>query len=171
MNRNRFNAEVRPHLIEIPIGKQGIGFDRLDLDAGVTVTFVAWPAVNESAHRTLLRWPLLANQRNASGNRLSFEKWQDCGKAPMAGRKQTVERPYPPDYVSAETLAYRLDCSRSTVDAYVRDGILPEPEMIGNLQRWDFASVVSFIKARNNAPPHTSGDDSYIKGIRRAPTA
>jgi len=33
MDRNRFNAEVRPHLIEIPIGKQGIGFDRLDLDA------------------------------------------------------------------------------------------------------------------------------------------
>jgi hypothetical protein len=35
MDRNRFNAEVRPHLIEIPIGKQGIGFDRLELDAWV----------------------------------------------------------------------------------------------------------------------------------------
>lgn len=33
MDPNRFNAEVRPHLVEIPIGKQGIGFDRLDLDA------------------------------------------------------------------------------------------------------------------------------------------
>ena len=33
MDPNRFNEEVRPHLIEIPIGKQGIGFDRLDLDA------------------------------------------------------------------------------------------------------------------------------------------
>jgi hypothetical protein len=33
MDRNRFNAEVRPHLTEIPIGKQGIGFDRHDLDA------------------------------------------------------------------------------------------------------------------------------------------
>jgi hypothetical protein len=33
MDRNRFNAEVRPHLTEIPIGSQGIGFDRLDLDA------------------------------------------------------------------------------------------------------------------------------------------
>ena len=32
MDRNRFNAEVRPYLIEIPIGKQGIAFDRLDLD-------------------------------------------------------------------------------------------------------------------------------------------
>jgi len=36
---------------------------------------------------------------------------------------------------------------------------------------WDFALVVSFIKARNNALPDTSDDDPYIKGIRRAPTA
>ncbi|HFL2714605.1 TPA: hypothetical protein ACGWTM_003419 [Legionella pneumophila] len=35
MDRNRFNTLVRPYLIEIPIGKQGIAFDRLDLDAWV----------------------------------------------------------------------------------------------------------------------------------------
>ncbi len=35
MDKNRFNREVRPHLIEIPIGRQGIGFDRLDLDAWI----------------------------------------------------------------------------------------------------------------------------------------
>ncbi len=33
MGRNRFNAEVRPYVTEIPIGVQGIGFDRLELDA------------------------------------------------------------------------------------------------------------------------------------------
>ncbi|MCP4924967.1 MAG: hypothetical protein GY916_03375, partial [Gammaproteobacteria bacterium] len=33
MDRNRFNAEVRPYLVEIRIGKQGIAFDRLELDA------------------------------------------------------------------------------------------------------------------------------------------
>lgn len=33
MDRKLFNAEVRPTLIEIPIGVQGIAFDRLDLDA------------------------------------------------------------------------------------------------------------------------------------------
>ena len=32
MDKNRFNIEVRPYLIEIPIGKQGVAFDRLDLD-------------------------------------------------------------------------------------------------------------------------------------------
>ena len=33
MDPNRFNAEVRPYLTEIPIGIQGIAFDRLELDA------------------------------------------------------------------------------------------------------------------------------------------
>ncbi len=33
MDRNRFNLEVRPYLTEIPIGAQGVAFDRLDLDA------------------------------------------------------------------------------------------------------------------------------------------
>ena len=33
MDRNRFNAEVWRSLTQIPIGKQGVAFDRLDLDA------------------------------------------------------------------------------------------------------------------------------------------
>jgi hypothetical protein len=33
MDKDRFNAEVRPYLVEIPIGRQGVAFDRLDLDA------------------------------------------------------------------------------------------------------------------------------------------
>ena len=35
MDRNRFNVEVRPFLMEIPIGKQGIAFDRLELEAWI----------------------------------------------------------------------------------------------------------------------------------------
>jgi hypothetical protein len=33
MDRNRFNADVRPFVTEIRIGSQGIAFDRLDLAA------------------------------------------------------------------------------------------------------------------------------------------
>jgi len=32
MDKNRFNRDVRPQLSSIPIGTQGIAFDRLDLD-------------------------------------------------------------------------------------------------------------------------------------------
>ena len=35
MDKNRFNTEVRPDLNEIPIGIQGIAFDRIDLDTWV----------------------------------------------------------------------------------------------------------------------------------------
>jgi predicted DNA-binding transcriptional regulator AlpA len=92
----------------------------------------------------------------------------------MSEPKRDTERSYPPDFVSAETLAYRLDCSRSTIDAYVRAGLLPKPEMIGSLPRWDFAAVVAHIKARNQM--HANGivadaDDAYLKGIHRGTSA
>ena len=32
MDKDLFNAVARPYLIQIPIGKRGIAFDRLDLD-------------------------------------------------------------------------------------------------------------------------------------------
>lgn len=35
MDKNRFNVEVRPKITEFPVGRQGVGFDRLDLDAWV----------------------------------------------------------------------------------------------------------------------------------------
>ncbi len=35
MDRNRFNTAVRPYLTTIPIGRQGVAFDRLELDAWV----------------------------------------------------------------------------------------------------------------------------------------
>lgn len=35
MDRNKFNADVRLYLTEIPLGKQAIAFDRLELDSWV----------------------------------------------------------------------------------------------------------------------------------------
>jgi hypothetical protein len=32
MDRNRFNREVKPCLVAVPIGVQGIAYDRIDLD-------------------------------------------------------------------------------------------------------------------------------------------
>jgi predicted DNA-binding transcriptional regulator AlpA len=81
---------------------------------------------------------------------------------------------FPPDYVSAETLAYRLDCSRSTIDAYVRLGLLPKPETIGNLQRWDFGQVKAFIKAQNSGSYEgdraIGEEDEYMKGLEVGPS-
>ncbi len=80
-------------------------------------------------------------------------------------------RNYPPDYVSAETLAHRLDCSKSTVQDYVRRGLLPKPLKIGELVRWRWTDVERFIndlEAEGN--PRADKADPYIVGIENATT-
>ena len=89
----------------------------------------------------------------------------------MTARKHDIARAYAPDYVSAETLAYRLDLSPSTVEAYVRAGLLPRPEMIGSLMRWDFTEVKAFIKSRNAANKVEVGingrpRDAYLERLK-----
>src|SRR5436190_8188940 len=56
MDKNRFNTEVRPALIEIPIGIQGIAFDRLDLDAWVDHYKRCSGRPAASNHRSLDIW-------------------------------------------------------------------------------------------------------------------
>ncbi|WP_225694426.1 hypothetical protein [Pseudomonas savastanoi] len=41
MCRDEFNKTVRPNVREFPIGKQGVGFDRLELDAWADVYIAA----------------------------------------------------------------------------------------------------------------------------------
>jgi predicted DNA-binding transcriptional regulator AlpA len=56
MDRHRFNEEVRPKLMEIPIGSQGVAFDRLDLDAWVDdyIQCSGRPAITRQ--RSLEQW-------------------------------------------------------------------------------------------------------------------
>jgi len=56
MDRHRFNNDVRPNLVEIPMGVQGIAFDRLDLDAWVDdyIQCSGRPAVTKQ--RSLEQW-------------------------------------------------------------------------------------------------------------------
>jgi predicted DNA-binding transcriptional regulator AlpA len=93
------------------------------------------------------------------------------------GRKHDINRPYPPDLCSAETLAYRLDISRSTLDDYVRLGHLPGPVEVGTQRRWRWADIDSWINAHNgvDARPENGltspGDDPYLRGIANAKAA
>lgn len=87
-------------------------------------------------------------------------------------RKNEQARPYPPDFVSAETLAYRLDCSPRCVQDYVKAGLLPNPIMVGNLVRWNWTAVQAYIEARNAAGREDKDDkadrDEYSADIRKA---
>lgn len=83
----------------------------------------------------------------------------------------------PPEFLSAETLALRLDCSRSTIDVYVKAGHLPPPLMIGSLARWDYSEVCAFIRARNERREgigingRSAAADAYSTGIKLGATA
>jgi len=88
-----------------------------------------------------------------------------------------VPRGYAPDYVSAETLAYRLDCSVGEIDAMLRAGGLPPPRIIGKLRRWDFGLVRAFIDMQNSSAPRvgrngqpTADADPYLAGVERGST-
>jgi predicted DNA-binding transcriptional regulator AlpA len=95
----------------------------------------------------------------------------------VTGRKHGVERGFPPDYVSAETLAYRLDCARSTVDDYVRRGLLPKRRIIGNLQRWRWSEIEAWIVNLDAMRPQLGSrdtddeDDPYSLGVKRVTTS
>lgn len=95
----------------------------------------------------------------------------------MGERRRRTGHIYPPDYVSAETLAYRLDLASSLIEIYVRDGLLPKPELIGNFKRWDFTEVRSYIKAMNGhrseiaVEPNGRPRDVYLERLKRGTTA
>jgi predicted DNA-binding transcriptional regulator AlpA len=50
MCRAVFDAEVRPHIREFPIGKQGVGFDRFELDAWADA-YVARKSIEKAANQ------------------------------------------------------------------------------------------------------------------------
>jgi len=86
-------------------------------------------------------------------------------------RKSDVARPYPPDFCSVETLAYRLDCSTRAVHDYAASGLLPKPVTIGNLSRWSWSDVCEHIgqqnavQMRDRAAPSAVDDDEYSSDI------
>ncbi|MDG4560686.1 MAG: hypothetical protein P9E88_05270 [Candidatus Competibacter sp.] len=67
----------------------------------------------------------------------------------MSRQMAGAGRDYAPDFVSLETLAFRLDCQAGDVERLLRAGELPAPWRIGDLKRWDFAVVRAFIAGRN----------------------
>jgi predicted DNA-binding transcriptional regulator AlpA len=87
-------------------------------------------------------------------------------------RKREIERCYRPDYLSAESLAYRLDLSRSTIDEYVKRGLLPKPVQVGAALRYRWSDVESFIATANGELAPINGnvlsgeEDAFSSGIK-----
>ena len=70
MDKHRFNNEVRPRLTEIPIGIQGIAFDRLDLDAWAEHYKHCSGRPAASKNRSLEIWDENERQVSSSGENI-----------------------------------------------------------------------------------------------------
>lgn len=68
-------------------------------------------------------------------------------------------------YVSAKSLARRLDCSETTIHAYVSRRILPAPIHIGELVRWRWIDVEARIESLESGSGPTHHDDPFLKGL------
>jgi hypothetical protein len=77
------------------------------------------------------------------------------------------QRTFPPDYVSRETLAYRLDMKAGAIDQLVKRGILPPPHQIGEALRWWWSEVDRRIRADDLQTNATAAeaDDPYLTAI------
>lgn len=76
----------------------------------------------------------------------------------MADAKHQVRRSYPPDYVDASTLAYRICVSESTVENWVRCGKLPRPTVFHGISRWKWSDIERLIDQR----PDQSHDEILV---------
>lgn len=66
----------------------------------------------------------------------------------------------PPSFMSKASLAAELDISESTVDAYVKRDLLPQPVRFGGSVRWCWADVAAKL-----AMQARGDDDPYMKGL------
>jgi hypothetical protein len=70
MSRAVFDQEIRPYLVTVPIGVQGLGFDRLDIDR----------ALDE----------YISRRGRAPAQQWSKEKWQKPQQVSASGRASGI---------------------------------------------------------------------------------
>lgn len=75
-----------------------------------------------------------------------------------------------PSYVSKATLAAELDLSESTIDDYVKRGLLPKPIQIGGSVRWCWAQVQASLGSMAGAGQH-SENDPFMAGVKNVKAA
>ncbi|WP_241485718.1 MULTISPECIES: hypothetical protein [Pseudomonas] len=78
MCRDEFNKTVRPHVREFPIGKQGVGFDRLELEAWADA-YVQATAIEKGANQDNNR-PRSERQGGSKGD-TQWHKKQSLGSS------------------------------------------------------------------------------------------
>ena len=83
MDKNRFNAEVRPSLTEIKIGTQGVAFDRLELDSWVDdlISRIGKPGTRKLEKTSCQKDHRVSPKGTISGTSTKSSKERDFTKA------------------------------------------------------------------------------------------
>lgn len=76
----------------------------------------------------------------------------------------TIHAERPPSFVSKSTLAAELDIGESTVDDWVRRGLLPRPIRLGSSPRWRWSDVEAHV-----CPKAVAETDPFITGLGNVP--
>lgn len=77
-------------------------------------------------------------------------------------------RLYPPDFCTADTMAYLLELGVSTFHRYVAEGKLPPGIRIGGCRRWSRTRVLTFLETIAEGEEGRSGDE-LLEALRNGP--
>lgn len=75
--------------------------------------------------------------------------------------------PYPPPWQDAATLCAHLCISEGTLDAWIRQGILPAARMRGGKRMWEWAEVERLMRGDGGIVP----DDDLVRRVHDATKA
>jgi predicted DNA-binding transcriptional regulator AlpA len=172
MDRNRFNSEVRPHLTEIPIGKQGIAFDRLELDAWVDdyKTRYGRPSWDANEYRASSCGPAPGMSTSGSSDgtfakapaELSLEKRSGISQGqkqhakPMSrGERPMSDQGELPRVLNAKQVRAMLSISQTTLWRMINvSKVFPRPTRISaHRVGWREADVKAWIDRRFGDQP------------------
>jgi len=114
--------------------------------------------------------PSRPNDTPAASERQRRKRQRGPGPTQLAGISlagATVPPAVPTiGYVSRATLASLLDCSESTVDEWVRRGIIPRPiRLPTGAVRWYWPSVLAALNSLGTEPG-ISESDPFLVGIK-----
>jgi hypothetical protein len=74
--------------------------------------------------------------------------------------------PYPPPFMDLATLAEHICCGESTIEKWVKEGILPEPRKVGGKRLWRWKEVEQHLALNPKVTPI-----SEVERIREATRA
>lgn len=102
----------------------------------------------------------------------SYETAAKATRPKRSRAKRDIHRPYPPDYVDREEIAYRLRVSIGTIDNWIARNLFPPEVWVFGIKRWRWTDIQDAIDAQNliandSAVGAPSEPDPFLESVKR----